>query len=110
MSSNSISDDVWELLNNPKAPAEDVLAAMEAADAARRACMAKHVEKKPMEAQCPVCQEDMKKDEDIRWCKAGCGRSIHNTCIDQWWAKCAKNETVVSCSLCRAEWTIECDC
>ncbi len=33
---------------------------------------------------CCVCYENMKKDQNLTYCKIGCGRNIHIDCIEVW--------------------------
>jgi hypothetical protein len=77
----------------------------------RSKCDAVHVAKKGMEVPCPVCKEDMKRSgEGTSWCKDGCGQSVHKECMDTWKAYCLTNRNAVSCTMCRAVWTSECEC
>ena len=74
-------------------------------------CDAVHVARKFIEVSCPVCKEDMKESgEGTSWCKDGCGQSVHKDCMDTWKAYCVTNGKVVSCTMCRAAWTSECEC
>jgi hypothetical protein len=77
----------------------------------RSNCDAVHVARKGMEVPCPVCKEDMKgSGEGTSWCKDGCGQSVHKECMDTWKAYCLTNRNAVSCTMCRAVWTSECEC
>jgi len=33
---------------------------------------------------CCVCHENMKEDENLTYCKFGCGRNLHVDCIEVW--------------------------
>ena len=39
------------------------------------------VERQPMDDEspdiCPICQDDMTKDQALTWCRKGCGNNIH---------------------------------
>ena len=43
------------------------------------------VERQPMDDAspdvCPICQDDMTKDDALTWCRKGCGNNIHAKCI-----------------------------
>lgn len=74
-------------------------------------CDVVHVARKGMEVSCPVCREEMKgSGEGTSWCKDGCGQSVHKECMDTWKVYCVTNGKVVSCTMCRAAWTSECEC
>ena len=36
------------------------------------------------EESCCVCYEDMKEEENLTFCKYGCGRNLHTDCIEVW--------------------------
>jgi hypothetical protein len=77
----------------------------------RSNCDVVHVARKGMEVPCPVCKEDMKgSSEGTSWCKDGCGQSVHKECMDTWKTHCLTNRKAVSCTMCRAVWTSECEC
>jgi hypothetical protein len=101
---HALPDDIWEMLNDPDVTREALTKHLDTEDesAAHRAFNVQHAEKKAVEPQCPVCMDDMgKQEEELRWCKKECGRTIHNICLDFWWAECAKAERPVTFPLCR---------
>lgn len=48
---------------------------------------------------CPICLEDLG-EEQLVWCKAQCGNSVHQSCFLKWFQK----KSDASCVLCRAQW------
>lgn len=74
-------------------------------------CTAVHVAKKPADHPCAFCTIDIQEDgqEELSWCKAGCGRSVHTACMDEWWANTVKGWRF-KCPDCRAEWAPDCGC
>lgn len=36
------------------------------------------------EETCCVCYEIMKEEENLTYCKFGCGRNLHTDCIEVW--------------------------
>lgn len=62
------------------------------------------VEQKPLtsESECPVCFEPLLSDpqRDLSFCRAGCGNSIHRTCLDTW----KSHQATPTCVYCRTRW------
>jgi hypothetical protein len=58
------------------------------------------VARKPIDDPCPICLEELKEnEEDLDYCKYGCGKSIHSKCFFMW-SKINKE----TCVFCRASW------
>lgn len=54
---------------------------------------------------CPICYEEMQKDEFLVWCRKSCGHNIHFKCMKIWAAhRENKQHSKVTCPLCRIEW------
>lgn len=53
---------------------------------------------------CCVCHETMKEDENLTFCKFGCGRNIHIECIEVWVKHKLSNGQKITCPLCRTDW------
>ena len=75
-------------------------------------CDIVHVTKRSVEGLCNVCREDMGSDEDeeLEWCKDGCGQSVHKSCADTWAACCIDGGKKPTCTSCRTEWRLGCSC
>lgn len=99
-------------------------------------CTLTHVRRLPLDptSSCPICYEPMTAstssstnafntnspsvdahiDTDTVWCKAGCGQSVHTSCMDAWRASCAVLYTgrgaEVRCTMCRTRWEGDCAC
>lgn len=78
----------------------------------RSTCSTVHVERRPRTMSCPICAEDMSRDDEreLQWCKDGCGQNVHRECMDAWGAHCVANASNASCTMCRAEWSSACSC
>ena len=122
-SNEELVDEFYEALNSAEVSPEELKKQLDAAGlaaptprAARCPSNIEHVDKKPLEENCPMCYQSMGNDDkELRWCKRKCGRTIHNECLDAWWASCATNDPPlpVTCPLCREEWTLDdfdCNC
>ncbi|KAF2205376.1 hypothetical protein GQ43DRAFT_437095 [Delitschia confertaspora ATCC 74209] len=82
-------------------------------------CNVTHVLRRPVEDECPICQEPML-DEPLStlvWCKSSCGRSVHKVCNDMWRTSQLRNNKQVSllsvrvrCAICRTQWQESCTC
>jgi hypothetical protein len=65
----------------------------------------KNVNRKNDES-CPICLDEFKfsnkskKNNDIDYCKYGCGHSVHKKCFDKWKQNNLKN----TCIICRCDW------
>ncbi len=61
--------------------------------------------RKPIEEddECPICYEFFKdtSKESTVWCKASCGKSVHQSCFQKWSKSKREN---VDCVYCRAKW------
>jgi hypothetical protein len=61
--------------------------------------------RKAIEGDCPICYEELGKDEAIVWCKAACGQNIHKACLEMWAAtKRQQGTDKVTCPYCRSMW------
>jgi E3 ubiquitin-protein ligase ZSWIM2 len=56
------------------------------------------------EEVCCVCHEEMKENENLTYCKVGCGRNIHTDCIEVWVKHKVSSGEKISCPLCRTDW------
>jgi len=70
-----------------------------------------HVKRRPIEDDddCPVCYESFgdTKNEETIWCRAGCGKSVHQSCFLKWSQALTKeygSRKTVGCVYCRTEW------
>ncbi|KAF1944953.1 hypothetical protein EJ02DRAFT_463788 [Clathrospora elynae] len=70
-------------------------------------CMVRHVRRREVEGECGVCLEGMLDEDgnDLYWCKHGCGKSVHQECLDTWTAECVANGRAATCVSCRASWS-----
>jgi hypothetical protein len=55
--------------------------------------------KKSSDDLCPICLDDLENEEELAFCKYGCGKQVHATCINMW-IKQRGN----SCIFCRQPW------
>lgn len=66
------------------------------------------VERQPMDDEnpdiCPICQDDMTKDDPLTWCRKGCGNNIHAKCMKLYAQYKTTNSTNILCPLCREDW------
>jgi hypothetical protein len=66
------------------------------------------VERQPMDDEnpdiCPICQDDMTKDDALTWCRKGCGNNIHAKCMKLYAQYKTTNTTTILCPLCREDW------
>ena len=53
---------------------------------------------------CCVCYEVMSNEENLTFCKVGCGKNIHTECMERWVKHKVSSMTAVSCPLCRTSW------
>eukprot|EP00347_Sterkiella_histriomuscorum_P013158 403365789 len=56
------------------------------------------------EETCCVCYEVMKEEENLTFCKYGCGRNIHTDCIEVWVKHKLSVAQKITCPLCRIDW------
>jgi hypothetical protein len=68
-----------------------------------------HVRRRSVEGDCSVCREDLKEGETV-WCKAGCGKSVHEKCFEGWRREREGRGREATCTDCRAVWVDECAC
>ncbi|KAF2198848.1 hypothetical protein GQ43DRAFT_442999 [Delitschia confertaspora ATCC 74209] len=82
-------------------------------------CNLTHVLRRPIDAECPICQEPMLDEplSQLVWCKSSCGKSVHKVCNDMWKAsQLHEDERMnlsgvrVKCALCRVQWQESCAC
>jgi E3 ubiquitin-protein ligase ZSWIM2 len=50
---------------------------------------------------CPICQDDMTKEQALTWCRAGCGNNLHAKCMLKFSQFKQSNRQDVSCPFCR---------
>ncbi len=45
-----------------------------------------HVTRQKLEddESCCVCFADMKEDDNLTYCKTGCGKNVHTNCVEVW--------------------------
>lgn len=88
---------------------EQQAAAQKAAMTGRAAAAAAEAQRKPLGAGdvCPICQDDMTKDEVLTFCPA-CGNNIHTDCMKMWSEHRQGTGEVVTCPLCREAWGPRC--
>jgi hypothetical protein len=71
-------------------------------------CTGPHARRLPFDEECPICQEGDALSEceasEVVWCRSGCGRSVHKTCLENWRAQCVTNRRRLTCALCRSDW------
>jgi hypothetical protein len=62
------------------------------------------VKRQPTNDICPICLDNLEEgsQDDLDYCKYGCGKSIHKNCFSMW---CKKNQR--TCVFCRAKWDKE---
>ena len=54
---------------------------------------------------CPICQDDMKADDALTWCRIGCGNNVHAKCMKMYAQyKSATKKDIIRCPLCRENW------
>jgi hypothetical protein len=78
-------------------------------------CSRRHVRRLVVDEECPICYESLEAltptlPLSVRWCKRGCGKTIHRECINEWRRSCEQLGTRVTCPCCRGQWEDECDC
>jgi hypothetical protein len=58
--------------------------------------------RKPVEGECAICHEDLDPTvDDITFCRAECGQSVHEDCMNDW--KRLQNAST-TCPMCRKAW------
>ncbi|KAF2440110.1 hypothetical protein P171DRAFT_435915 [Karstenula rhodostoma CBS 690.94] len=73
-------------------------------------CTLRHVRRRAVDNDCPICHEAFLADEPLAWCKRECGRTVHKACFADWEKACRDDGRVVTCGICRAAWGRECGC
>ena len=73
-------------------------------------CTRIHVQRRSIDGECPICQDEIFPQEQLVWCKTGCGRTVHESCFQSWEDECRQSGRSVTCGLCRAAWPPECGC
>mmetsp|Transcript_13249 Transcript_13249/g.21693 ORF Transcript_13249/g.21693 Transcript_13249/m.21693 type:complete len:714 (-) Transcript_13249:1407-3548(-) len=53
---------------------------------------------------CPICQDDMKIDHALTWCRKGCGNNIHAKCMKMYAQYKSTTKKDILCPLCRENW------
>ncbi|RYH27809.1 RING finger domain-containing protein [archaeon] len=53
------------------------------------------------ENTCTICQDDMKSDQPLTWCRHGCGNNFHAQCMMKFAGHKISNKQDPSCPLCR---------
>ncbi|KAJ1660865.1 hypothetical protein IWQ61_000274 [Dispira simplex] len=57
---------------------------------------------------CPVCYDDMTKEDwennKLSWCQRGCGNNIHTECFEMWESHYKNRGQRVNCVYCRYDW------
>ena len=57
--------------------------------------------------QCPICQDDMNRDQALTWCRRGCGNNIHAKCMQNYSQYKISNKESAGCPLCRVDWALD---
>lgn len=82
-------------------------------------CTATHAQKKSIAEDCACCLEDLRSVPNRRgewtkpelvWCKSGCGKSVHKSCMEVWRETCVGRNVGMTCMRCRAAWVEGCEC
>ena len=88
------SEELRELFKNA--------APIPSADPTDTTTLAEDGNRKPIEAECPICYVEFDAEKDqIVYCKTGCGNNVHKDCMQKWSAAKAGKTT---CPYCRAQW------
>lgn len=56
---------------------------------------------------CPICQDDMAKDQPLTWCRKGCGNNMHSKCMKTYTQYNIAKKNEPQCPYCRAPWLME---
>lgn len=96
----------------PTSPSAATTQGAENAASPSVACTRRHIRRRAIDDSCPICYEDfLLRDQDqLVWCKSGCGRTVHKTCFDTWKTACLDREAAVTCVMCRTQWARDCAC
>jgi len=67
-----------------------------------------HMTTRPAGEPCPICYEAMTAEENeegaLDWCRLGCGKSVHRSCLRVWSDHQASISKPLSCPFCRCGW------
>eukprot|EP01040_Poterioochromonas_malhamensis_P004732 gene4732-5078_t len=55
---------------------------------------------------CPICQDDLKEDQLLTWCRRGCGSNLHAQCMMKYHQHKTSINQNTHCPLCREDWDI----
>jgi len=78
-----------------------------------RRCTRPHVRRLPVDEECAICFEGVLADtevDELVWCKAGCGKSVHKECFEVWKGECVRAGRATTCIHCRTRWVDRCGC
>ena len=64
----------------------------------------RHILNPDEEEICPICQDDMKMEHALTWCRKGCGNNIHAKCMKMYAQYKAPTKKDILCPLCRESW------
>eukprot|EP00981_Chlorochromonas_danica_P010869 scaffold3491_cov160-Ochromonas_danica.AAC.5 len=56
------------------------------------------------ENPCTICQDEMKSDQPLTWCRHGCGNNFHAACMMKFARHKESNRQDPTCPLCRVLW------
>jgi len=56
---------------------------------------------------CAICQDDLRDDQILTYCKSGCGHNFHSRCMKVWADHKTTNGDKVTCPLCRCEFSLD---
>jgi hypothetical protein len=108
---------VSAVFSPPAPPRPSTSAASGAATTAqsRRRCTRTHVRRLPIEDECPICHDEEAllsgcNASELVWCRSGCGRTLHKSCMSAWTAQCSVDRRPPNCAVCRGRWDDKCDC
>ncbi|EAR94212.2 SWIM zinc finger protein (macronuclear) [Tetrahymena thermophila SB210] len=57
------------------------------------------------ESICPICQEDMKNDQPLTYCRKKCGNNFHIKCLRVWIDHKLSSGDKITCPMCRCDMT-----
>jgi hypothetical protein len=71
-------------------------------------CTRSHARRLPFDDECPICYEgDVLSTCDrseLVWCRSGCGRTMHEACLEGWRKQCVIDKNDFACPVCRGDW------
>ena len=74
-----------------------------------RPCIERHVRRRAIDDECPICRQDFLLRDGLVWCRSSCGRTVHRACFEAWEAECRAGGRRATCVVCRADWE-SCGC